>query len=49
MKNNVTTSTHKPVASYVSKTPCTMLELPQNTQSEEHTAHTPLNTTETES
>lgn len=49
MKDNVTTSTHKTVASYESKTPCTRLELPQNTQREEHTAHSPLNTTETES
>lgn len=47
MMNNVTTSTHK-CCSYASQTPCTMLELPQNTQSKEHTVQAPLNTTATE-
>ena len=41
-------STHKYFANYVSTIPCTMLELSQNTQSEQHTVHTPVNNTHLE-
>lgn len=38
-------STHKYFANYVSTIPCTMLELSQNTQSDQYTVRTPVNNT----
>lgn len=41
-------STHNYFASQISTIPCTMLELSQNTQSEQYTAHTPVSSTHAE-